>query len=273
LNAQIQYFRRRAHIHAGWRNKSTFENSTAEMSSNFAKIKGPIWFREKPWRHIPKSLKKFYSKDQYRQRGRLWAASISITFAMAATAPGYGWSDEEREVLRGQIRVNKARFYFVSLGVTALQTWIQEFFLRRVLFRGMMFTYRTFYPACFTTCMVGTAYSLYLMPHLTLQQVFVETGRSFVDNSLMCTVYLLSGSFYWSLVVAMVCSGINYAAMLADMVQLEEGYRRNEIVEMVTGGDTEDEFVVEYHAGSSSSSLQNTHNHRVQPQNKGRRHN
>ena len=71
----------------------------------------------------------------------------------------------------------------------------------------------------------------------------------------------------------MVCSGINYAAMLADMVQGEDGYRRNEIVEMVTGGDTRDEFVltsfllldyfcrieiVEYHAGSSSSSLQNT---------------
>jgi len=136
----------------------------------------------------------------------------------------------------------------------------------------MMFTYRTFYPACFTTCLAGTAYSLYLMPNLTLQQVFVETGRSFVDNSLMCSVYLLSGSFYWTLAVAMVCSGINYAAMLSDMVSVEDNYRRNEIVEMVTGGDTRDEFIVEYHAGSSSSSLQNIQNHQTQPQNKGRRH-
>ena len=73
-------------------------------------------------------------------------------------------------------------------------------------------------------------------------EIFLEIDLIYQILNLS-SVYLLSGSFYWTLAVAMVCSGINYAAMLSDMVSVEDNYRRNEIVEMVTGGDTRDEFV------------------------------
>lgn len=216
-------------------------------------FKVPPCFIQKPWRHIPKALQKYYTKNVYRQRYGLFVCSVGITFSMAVTLPAYGWTEEEKDFLRDAIRRNGARFYLASLLFVGSQTLFTEFLLRRVLFRGMIYTSKSFYPSTLATCFAGCSYSLLIMPNLTPQQLSAEIGRCFVDGALMCSCYLLSGSFWFTVATAMACSGINYTIMLAEMFQGEDPVFMDERIEMVTGGDFKEEHKLDYLVGSQAN--------------------